>query len=151
MSHKDTLLKQLDGGFNAFKELYVGLNDVQMTQTWLGDWCLRDILAHVAGWHWEMSGALERIARGERPTPEGVDYSNTDEWNKHFVAEKGALAPAQMVADVDQSFAAFRAAADTVPEDRFEPGRTVDRLLHANGIDHYMEHGGQIKEWRESL
>ena len=151
MANKEDLLKRLDDGYAAFRETFAGLSDVQMTQTWLGDWCVRDILAHIAGWHREMSGGLERMARGERPTPEGVDYSDPDPWNERYAAEKRSLSPAEMVADLDASLATFRAAAAALPEDRFEPGRTVDRLMHINGIDHYIEHGDQIKQWRQSL
>ena len=33
------------------------------------------------GWLREMTPALERLTRGERPTPEGIDWSNVDAWN----------------------------------------------------------------------
>ena len=151
MAYKDDLLKRLDDSHAAFRELIMGLSDEQMTRVWLGDWCVRDILAHIAGWHREMTGALERLARGERPTPEGVDYADPDPWNARFAAAMRSLSPAQMVTDHDESFAAFRAAAAALPEDRFESGRTVDRLIHTSGINPYLEHGDQIKEWRQRL
>ena len=151
MSYKDELLGELNAGYTAFKEALAGLGDDQMTVVWLGDWSLRDILAHVAGWHREMTGGLERLARGERPTPEGVDYSDSDRWNAGFAAAKKSLSPREMVADLDASFQGFESAATALPEERFEKGRTVDRMLHTSGIDHYIEHGDQIKDWRKRL
>jgi len=151
MSLKDDLIKQLDEGYPAFKQTFAGLTDEQMRYVWLGTWSCKDLLAHVAGWHWEMSAALERVAQGQRPAPEGVDYSNNDTWNAKFVSAKQSLTPRQMLADLDASFAAYRKAALSVPEARYEPGRTVDRMLHANAIDHYQEHGRQIQDWRRTI
>lgn len=151
MSNKDDVLKELDDGFAGFKTAVSGLSDAQMAQTMLGEWGVKDILAHVAGWHNEMAGALQRMGRGERPTPEGVDYSNADPWNAGFASAKKALAPGQMVQELDASFRTFREATAALPEDRFEPNRTVDRIVRTSGINHYTEHGTEIREWRKSL
>ncbi|MBM3946753.1 MAG: ClbS/DfsB family four-helix bundle protein [SAR202 cluster bacterium] len=151
MALKDDLLKQLDEGYPAFKRTFAGLSDQQMSRVWLGTWSVKDLLAHVAGWHWEMGRGLERIAQGQRPTPEGVDYSNGDSWNAKFAADKKSQTASQVVADLDASFAAYRKAAAGIPENRYEPGRTVDRMIHTNAIDHYKEHGKQIEDWRKTL
>ena len=34
-----------------------------------GLWGVREILAHIMGWQREMIPVLERIARGEKPSP----------------------------------------------------------------------------------
>lgn len=151
MSLKDDLLKQLDEGYPAFKQTFAGLTDEQMSRVWLGTWSTKDLLSHVAGWHSEMSKGLERVAQGQRPTPEGVDYSNGDAWNAKFATDKKSLTPQQMVAELDASFAAYRKAAASIPDARYEPGRTVDRMIHTNAIDHYKEHGKQIQDWRKTL
>ncbi len=151
MSNKDELLRQLDEGFSAFKATFAGLSDEQLGAVWLGEWSVKDILAHVSGWHREMTAGLQRLARGERPTPAGVDYSDPDPWNARFAAEARSLAPRDVLAKLDASFKDFRQSAADLSEDRFEPGRTVDRILHASGIDHYREHGEEIKAWRASV
>jgi hypothetical protein len=150
MSDKEALLKKLDDGFAAFKQTISGLTPEQQSQAFLGDWNLKELLAHVSGWHREMSVALERMARGERPTPEGVDYSDSDAWNAKFSAGKKDAPFDAVVRELEASFGAFRSAVAALPEDRFEPGRTVDRIVHTTGINHYLEHGGQIEEWRKS-
>jgi len=151
VSYKDEVLKELDDGYAAFKAEIAGLSDAQMMQTWLDRWNTRDLLAHVAGWHREMGGALERMGRGERPTPEGVDYADSDSWNAEFAAARAATSPKEMLVGLEESFRAFRAAASALGEDRFEQGRTVDRIIHTSGINHYVEHGEQIREWRKTL
>jgi hypothetical protein len=52
------------------------------------------------------------------------------------------------VQELQNAFEAFRSALEAVPEDRVEPGRTVDRLVHSSGIDHYREHAAEIRAWR---
>ena len=147
---KDDLLGTLDSGFTEFLSAVDGLSDEAMARVWYGDWCLRDILAHVAGWHREMAGALERMGRGERPVPEGVDYANADLWNARFAEAQGNMSPAAMAEELKASQAVLREAARRLPEERFEEARAAYRILHTAGIDHYREHGPPIRAWRET-
>ena len=146
---RDEILANLDGEFDSLMASVEGLSDEQMLRPWYGDWCVRDILAHVAGWHWEMSNAFQRIARGERPVPEGVDYGDSDAWNARFVEAQRDTHPDEVIEDLIASKAAFVAAARQVPDDRFEEGRAAYRILFGTGIDHYREHNPSIREWRQ--
>ena len=146
---RDDILNTLDTEFDALLKTIDGLSDEQMTRVWFGEWGVRDILAHVAGWHREMTGAFERIARGERPVPEGVDYSNADPINARFAEAQRRADASGIMAELKASQEAFVAAARTVPEDRFEEGKTAHRILHTTGIDHYREHEPAIREWRQ--
>ncbi len=145
---KVELLRSLDVEFASLLAAVDGLSDEQMTRVWFGDWCVRDILAHIAGWHREMAGAFQRIARGERPAPDGVDYSDADAWNARFAAAHRSTSPAAIVQELKASKEAFAAAARQPPEDRFEEGRAAYRILHNAGIDHYREHAPAIQAWR---
>jgi hypothetical protein len=147
---KDTLLQQLDDGFQSLIASVDGLSDEQMLMVWLDGWGVRDILAHTAGWHREMSKAFERIARGERPVPEDVDYSNFDSWNASFATMAKDIPPQEVLRELRESQKAYRDAAAAVPEDRFEEGRAAHRIVHLTGIDHYAEHAANIREWRQA-
>jgi uncharacterized protein (TIGR03083 family) len=147
MSRED-ILKNLDAEFDALLQSVEGLTDDRMKQVWFGEWGVRDILAHVAGWHREMTGAFERIARGERPVPEGVDYSNADPINARFAEAQRSADANGIIAELKASKDAFVSAARQLPEDRFEEGKTAYRILHTTGIDHYQEHEPAIREWR---
>lgn len=149
MSDKEALLKELDGEFANLAASFRGLAEEGLTRVWLGTWGVRELLIHVGGWQREMTAAMERLARGERPTPEGVGYSDADAWNARFVQEAGGQTIAQVFVDLQATYDAYRRAAEALPEDRFAPGRTLDRLLHASGIDHYRVHAAQIQEWRQ--
>ncbi|HXG41105.1 MAG TPA: ClbS/DfsB family four-helix bundle protein [Dehalococcoidia bacterium] len=145
---RQELVHQLEQGFQELLQAIQGLSDEAATRVWYGSWSVRDIIAHIAGWHREMAAALERVARGERPAPEGVDYSDADAWNARF-AQAYAQTPWPLVLqELRASKDALLAAARQVPEERFEEGRVAYRILHNAAIDHYREHIPAILEWR---
>ena len=100
-----------------------------------------------------MTGMLQRIARGERPTAEGADYSDTDAWNAKFALAAKPQNANTVVADWRQTHGNFVRAAKTVPDDRFgeKDGKpkTASRLLEGGGHGHFKEHAEQILAWRK--
>ncbi|MDO8616903.1 MAG: ClbS/DfsB family four-helix bundle protein [Dehalococcoidia bacterium] len=146
---KDELLKELDREFDSLLRAVDGLSDEQMVQPWYGSWSVRDILAHITGWHHEMDDALERLARGERPVPEGVDYGDADAWNARFAETWAGTSPAALLTELRASKELFAGAARDVPEDRFEEGRAAYRIVTTTGVNHYREHYPAIREWRK--
>ena len=109
-----------------------------------GAWSIINVLQHLDGWLVEMHGTVQRIARGERPNPEGVDYSNVEAWNAKFIEVRGAPTLAEARTAFQTSHAALREALDTVPDDRYGDGRTVNRLTYTACIEHYEEHAEEI-------
>jgi len=148
VSLKDDLLRQADGDFGALKRALVGLSDDAMRQPWSGVWGVREILAHIAGWQREMIPVLERVARGEKPIPDGVSYEDLDGWNARHVAARRGLTVEGVRAELDASHRGFVNAARAVPEARFGPDKTATRIVDLNGPHHYREHAAQIRAWR---
>jgi hypothetical protein len=144
---KQTTINEVESGFSDVLKAISKLDDTAMTTRFYGDWSVKDILAHLAGWHHAMTGAMERMARGERPTPEGVDYSDSDAWNAKFTAAMKPQNPSTVVADLRQSFANYLRAASALPADRFGEGKTANRLIEASSVGHYREHLPAIKEF----
>jgi hypothetical protein len=151
MSAKQDVIGRLESEYDAFRGQIATLPESAFSETWLGDWNLDQLLAHMAGWWNEMSGAFDRVGRGERPVPEGVDYSDSDKWNEGFAAAaKHGKAALQ---DWDDAFAKYSGAAKSLADDLFgvdpERGRPRigDRLLDASGISHFGEHRPQLEEW----
>src|SRR3989442_2505600 len=108
---KDELLNQAARDHKAFNETLTGLTEAQMTEVWLGTWSVKDIVAHISGWHREMAGALERLARGEKPVPAGVSYDDVDAWNAKFAAAKKGASVADVLLEVDDPHEYFMHAA----------------------------------------
>ena len=154
MTDKKTTLQLLDTEYANFQDAIKGLDRDQLQRVFYGDWSVRDIVAHMLGWEREMAEALRRIARGERPTPEGVDYSNADEWNAKFSARLRQQLPTTVLAEWGQVHQTFVKAAEAVPGDRFGAGedgkpKTVNRIVETTGYGHYREHAPPIREWRQ--
>jgi hypothetical protein len=145
---KDELLNEAAREYKTLHEALQGLNEAQMTEVWLGTWSVRDIVAHIAGWHQEMTPALERLARGERPVGEGVSYADVDAWNERFAGARRQTAVADVLLELDKTHESFMKAAAAVPADRFQPGKTTWKIVDGNSAHHYREHGEQIRAWR---
>ena len=144
---KQETLKTLQSGFDELLGTVNGLDEAALTHVFYGTWSVKDILAHVAGWHHTMAGAMERMARGERPTPEGVDYSDSDRWNASFAAAMAPQNATTVIADLRQSFATYVRAAQAIPDDRWGEGKTINRIVETSGYGHYQEHLPAIKEY----
>jgi hypothetical protein len=147
---KDDLLNEAARQYKAFHEAIQGLNEEHLTEPWLGTWSVKEIVAHIAGWHRELIPALERLARGGRPVPEGVSYDDVDAWNAKFAAAAHDTSASDMLLTLDKSHEDFMHAAAQVPAERYEPNRTAYRIVDLNSAHHYKEHGEQIREWRAS-
>lgn len=149
-SPKDELLNQAAREYKAFHEALQGLNEEHMTEVWLGTWSVKDIVAHISGWHREIGPALERLARGEKPVPAGVSYDDVDAWNEKFAGARRDADVAEVLLEFDKSHEYFLHAAAEVPEERFQRGKTAWKLVDQNSAHHYREHAEQVRAWRES-
>lgn len=154
MSDKATALKTLEDEYQNLLNSINKLDNAQLSQTWLDGRSVKEIIAHVLGWEREMIVMMQRMARGERPVPEGVDYSDSDAWNAKFAVEMAPMNANTVTAIWQQTHMNFVRAAKALPDDRFGKNdegkpKTANRILEANGYEHYREHAGQINEWRQ--
>jgi hypothetical protein len=145
----DALLDDLEKSFSDLQGAIDRLTHEQLVTTFEGEWSVRDMLGHIIGWHHEMDDALERIARGERPVPEGVDYGDGDAWNARFVETWRNASPEAVVAELTASKDLFVEAARQVPDEKFEEGRAAYRIVTTTGTGHYAEHAPVILAWRK--
>lgn len=148
---KATALRELDGEYLNLLAAIDGLDERAMSKRFYDQWSVKDILAHIGGWWHQSAQMLERMARGEKPTPEGVDYSEPDAWNARFAAAMAPQNSTTVVADLRQAYANYVRAAKEIPDERYGEGKTVNRILDGNGFGHIREHLPAIKEYRESI
>ncbi len=148
MGAKQELLQQADREYDGLKAAIKGLDEAQMGQVWLGTWGVREIVAHIAGWHREMLPALERIGRGEAPYPDGA-YDDFNAWNARFVESRKGLGPAELLQEMDTSHRDIVRAAGRLPDDQFGDGKSASGLVDGIGPGHYREHAEQIRQWRQ--
>jgi hypothetical protein len=145
---KDSLLNEAAREYRAFHDAIHGLNEEQMTEVWLGTWSIKEIVAHMSGWHREMGPALERLAQGARPGADGVSYDDVDAWNAKFAAAARSTDVSDLLLELDKSHEYFIRTAAAVPAERFQPGKTAYKIVDLNSAHHYRDHGDQIRAWR---
>jgi hypothetical protein len=148
MDDKQEILSDTERAYAELREAIDGIPAPRMTDPWLGTWGAREIAIHISGWHREMVPALERIARGQSPYPDGVSYDDYDAWNAKFVEDKRGVKVADVLAELSASHRAFMAAASALPAAHLAPGGGARDLVSGVGAQHYREHAGQIRGWR---
>ncbi len=149
MATKAETLAAHQRAYDELRAAFGELSEREATERFYGTWGVREIVAHVAGWHEQLGEGLARIARGERPTPEGADWSDVEGWNGRFADEVKEAPFGDAVTRLDRAVAALRAAADRVAEDRYGEGKTVNRMIDGAGIEHMHAHAADIRAWRE--
>jgi len=150
MATKQEAIAELESAYQRFRGKIADLPADAYNETWLGEWNLSQVLAHMSGWFHEMRGAIERAGRGERPTPEGVDYGNADPWNAKFAATASVGKAALPVFDL--RFREYADAARALDDSLFgqnEQGKPKigNRLLDGAGVHHFAEHEPQLDAW----
>lgn len=150
MAGKQAIILDLRDAYGAVRSAVAGLDDRQAEQPFLdGRWAARDIVAHLVGWNVTVPEFLRRMARGERPVPEGQDYSNADAWNETFVERSRGKSLSQLLGELDATEPDFVQAVEGLEEDRLEEGKTAYRLVKVATADHMRQHADHIRAWRE--
>ena len=149
MGAKQDLLQRAEQESDGLKAAIKGLDDRQMREVWLGTWSVRDIVAHLTGWHREIIPALARLGRGEAPHADGA-YDDADAWNARFVAARQGLTPAALLDDLERSHRELVRAASRLPDEEFAEGKIAPGLVDGVAGGHYQEHTAQIREWRQA-
>ena len=150
MATKGEALAELQQAYDEFRSKIAGLPPAAWDDVWLGSWALPQLLAHMAGWWNEMLPAFDRVTRGERPLPEGVDYSDPDSFNARFADR--APTGNEALARWDEAFRAYQEAAGGLADALFgenDQGRPKigNRLLQGAGSDHFAEHQEDLDSW----
>ena len=146
---KQGVVTEIRNTYQDFKDAVQGLSEEQMTKPILGTWSVREIAGHIIGWQEQMTTGFERMARGERPTPEGVDWSDVQSWNDKFAAGVQNRTAAELVQELDSRVESMITAIQALPDDRFGEGKTVNRMAQAAGYGHFREHAPEIKQARD--
>lgn len=145
----EKLLQRLDTAWVAFKESYAGLSDAQLLEPGvMGDWSVRDILAHVTIWEEEALRHLPLIIAGGRP-PRYVTYGGINAFNARRIEQKRGLALADVRRQQDETHRRLIAFIRSAPADQFARETRARRRLRLDTYGHYPLHTEAIRAWRE--
>lgn len=146
---KQQLLKRLEKEWTALKESYVGLSDSQMMESGvMGNWSVKDILAHVTTWEEEALKYLPLIITGGRP-PRYSQSGGIDTFNAQMTEQKRSLALSEVLRQLDDTHRRLIDYIQSVPEEQFKRETRFRHRLRLDTYSHYPKHVKAIREWRE--
>jgi uncharacterized protein (TIGR03083 family) len=133
----------------ARKELLAavdGLKPDQMTVPMLGDWSVKDILAHVASWEEFALPDLRRAAKGRMPALASFREAEVDDWNRALMSLRRNFPLDQVMGELEEYREATMAALDAVPDERFGQFPSIMAQIT---VRHDRDHAADIVKWRE--
>ena len=133
----------------AFKEVVRGVPEEKLSAPMHGEWSAKDLVAHVSSWNENTSLDARRIARGHVPCIAAFREADVNEWNAFLMRPRKLFPAAQVLDELESSYAMLAEALAAVPQAKFEPGNMLPNVL-AILVGHYGEHGRHIREWREA-
>lgn len=149
MAEHEALIDRFNQSQQKLVSAVSGLSEEQAGEIWLGSWGVKQIVAHIAGWESAMTEALEKMARGERPTADGINVNDTDGTNAIFAQRSAGKSWDQVCGDLDHAGTQFVGAVRALPAERLEEGKTGRRIVETM-IGHPEEHIHEIMSWRQT-
>ena len=156
---KDELINKIEGEWGNLQASLDGLTEEQMHQPGVvGDWTIKDILAHITAWQTRLITALFKAEKGFTPdTTEGGP--TVDQLNEKFYREMKDRPFDQVWDDLDSSYHQLLGRlAGWKEKDLFDPkrfrwmqGEPFEVYIAGDSYEHYAEHAAQIREWRRTI
>jgi hypothetical protein len=143
------LLRRVEMAWAALKESYAGLPDSRLTEPGVvGDWSVKDILAHVTTWEEEALQHLPVIIAGGRP-PRYVTFGGIDAFNAHMAEQKREIALSDIRRRLDETHSRLLDFIRSAPAGQFTRNSRARRRLRLDTYGHYPKHAEAIRDWRQ--
>ncbi len=143
-------LAKLDREWSAFRESWAGLADDQIEEPrTLGDWSIKDVIAHITIWEQEALKHLPTIAEGGR-TPRYAAVGGIDAFNDRAIEARRQLSLTeicQLAGDVHERLTGYL---QSVPEEMFSSTARFRRRLRLDTYGHYPLHADAVRAWRDA-
>lgn len=148
-SSAQRVLRRLDQAWAAFRQSYAGLSDAELSEPRaVGEWSVKDIVAHVTTWEAEALQYLPLIAEGGRP-PRYSRYGGIDAFNAQTTERKRGLSIQEVLRDLDDTHRRLVDLVQRAPTALLEGSTRFRRRLRLDTYGHYPQHARAIRRWRE--
>ena len=145
---KHQMFQKLEQAWTALTESYAGLSDAQLRESGvMGEWSVKDILAHVTTWEEEALKALPLILTGGRP-PRYIQYGGIDAFNAQMAEQKRDLALSEVLRQLEETHRWLLDYLQSVSEEHFAQETPFLHRLRLDTYSHYPLHARAIQEWR---
>ncbi len=148
--NKQQVIDKLEKSWADFHQSYAGLTAEELVRPGvMGEWSVKDLLAHVSWWEEEILKHLPEVLQGIRPQRYSVLYGGIDAFNALMTEKWQALSLAETLKRVNATHAALIAYLQTVSEELFTSNSRFRRRLRLDTYGHYPIHAQAIRTWRE--
>ncbi len=161
--HKSELLHWLKEEYRQFQALLDEIGPARMALPGVAaHWSMKDIVAHLNGWHPTLIGPMQAALRGEpKPSPPWPAHLQTDDEINAWIYESGRERPlSEILAETHQQIQQLLAIIEALPDDvRIEQVHHQERVYHLVWIgeerfvpgeffDHFHDdHEPDIRDW----
>ncbi len=156
---KAELIQKIESDWDNLQAALDGLTEEQMHRPGVvGEWTIKDILAHITAWQSRLIATMFKAERGL--TPEAAEPGKTiDQLNEKFYREMKDRSFDQVWDDLDSSYHQLLSRLEGWKEkDLFDPkrfkwmkGEPFVEYIAGDSYEHYAEHAEQIRKWRTTI
>src|SRR5260370_3369094 len=114
----------------------------------VGEWCGKDILAHVTTWEEEALKALPLILTGGR-LPRYTRFGGIDAFNAQMAEQKHDMALSEVLRQLEEMHLRLLDYLHSVPDEHFTRETPFRHRLRLPTYSHYPLHATAIQPWRE--
>ena len=105
MESKAAVIRFLKDDHQKLVDAVTQLKERQMVDTAVIDnWVVKDIIAHISAWNWEIAKAIDLVLTGNTPW---YVYQTETEFNKREIEARRSWSVQQVLEELYKSFAAF--------------------------------------------
>jgi hypothetical protein len=148
MGDRERILAHADETRRGLLVAIDGLTDDQMMKPVVGDWSVKDLLAHVASWEEVALPDIERVARGDAPALAAFDLKRVDEFNALIMSLRRHFSLDQARRELDAFRSSLLEAIGRLPDSALAEGQFARGLLQIC-VYHDTEHTEDIQNWRK--
>ena len=145
---KERLLTKIESNWITLMESFAGLTDNMLLESGaVGQWSVRDVLAHISTWEEEAIKVFPLILEG-MPIPLYRQYGGIVAFNAREQKRKQHLSLEQVKDELAVTHQRLLRILTETPESVLSSNKRLAKRLRYDTYGHYREHTGQIIIWR---
>jgi hypothetical protein len=145
----ERLLTTLERRWDEFVHSYIGLPKEALVEPGVvGEWSIKNLIAHVSIWEMEAIKHLPVIAAGNRPPRYSVTYGGIDAFNDQMMANMLGLSLEETLRQRDDTHQRLIAYLHGLPPELLATNERFRRRLRLDTYGHYAIHSADIQAWR---
>lgn len=148
--NKEQIMTKIEHAWEDLKNSFAGLSDAQMGEPGvIGDWSVKDILAHISTWEEEALKYFPLVLKGDKLPRYKDVYGGIDAFNAIMTQRKSTIPLRDVLTQLEWVHQQLIDYLDSVVEEEFSIATRFRHRLRLDTYSHYPQHAQAIREWRK--